>query len=128
MTTPMRELTPWEQIGGAPTVKIMVERIYHLIKFDDEIYLRYFVGMDLTAIKAHMAALLTKLLGGPDKYKGRTLADAHAQLCIRDDHYVRVGNYVMSALYSVNPTPAIVDKVGKDLDAVRSDIVAPQYL
>lgn len=123
---PMRELTPWEQIGGAPTIKIVVERIYHLIKFDDEIYLRYFVGMDLTAIKAHMAALLTKLLGGPNIYRGRSLADAHAQLCIEDDHHDRVGDYVISALWSVHAGAKIINDVGKLLDSVRGDIVAPR--
>jgi hemoglobin len=116
-------VTPWELLGGAPAVKLMVGRIYHLIKFDDEIYLRYFDGIDLVRIQAHMVALLTKLLGGPDKYQGRDLREAHRDLRIPERHYVRVGNYVMSALYSVHPTPEIVRAVADALDEAGSVII-----
>jgi hemoglobin len=121
--TTVPTVSAWVQIGGAPTVKLMVGRIYHLIKFDDEIYLRYFAGHDLVEIQAHMAALLTKLLGGPDRYTGRDLAEAHAGLNITNQHYNDVGDYVISALWSVHAGPEVIAAVSQTLEEVRRVIV-----
>jgi hemoglobin len=54
----------YTRIGGAPTVRRVVDRMYAWILRDDVLYLRYFDGVDMAPLKAHMVALLSQLLGG----------------------------------------------------------------
>ncbi len=90
--------TPYEIIGGAPTIRSAVERMYFWILKDDLLYNRYFRGVDMPGLKAHMVALLSQTLGGPKVYDGRSMSDAHAHLHIESEHYVRVGKYVVATL------------------------------
>ena len=67
----------YERIGGADTVRSVVDRLYLLI-IEDERLRAYFDDVDLTGQQRHMAALLSQVLGGPKEYEGRELLEAHA--------------------------------------------------
>jgi hemoglobin len=114
---------PYYVIGGAPTIRRMVELIYGWIKYDDQLWLKYFAGMELATIKAHMVALLSELLGGPKNYKGRTLAEAHAYLGITTAHYARVRDYVIAALLVVHAPDDIIKTVESILKDAEANIV-----
>lgn len=109
----------YERIGGAPTIRKMVERMYFWIKMDDQLWLTYFVGYDLATIKAHMVKLLSQLLGGPKQYDGRQLGEAHAHLHIRLGHYDRVRDYVLAALLVEHPPQDVLEKVQNVLASSR---------
>jgi hemoglobin len=115
--------TMYERIGGAPTVRRVVDRLYAWTLRDDELYLSYFEGRDLTRLRAHMVALLSQVLGGPREYHGRDLADAHAGLGITDAHYSRVGDYLVAALLVEHAPEDIVAAVQGVLVEQRPAIV-----
>ncbi|MGC9668735.1 group I truncated hemoglobin [Planosporangium sp. 12N6] len=113
----------YERIGGADTVRSVVDRLYVLIT-EDERLRPYFDGVDLTGQKRHMAALLSQVLGGPKAYTGRDLRQAHASLHITTEHYALVGDYLTAALLIAHAPHDVVDAVGEVLSASRSQVVA----
>jgi hemoglobin len=112
----------YAQIGGAPTVKTAVDRFYQLVLTDGELA-PFFASTDMARQKAHMAALLTKVLGGPDGYGGRDLNTAHRGLGITDHHYRRVGEHLVAVLDDLGAPAEIVGEVVDTLTAVKPQVV-----
>ncbi|NJC67963.1 group 1 truncated hemoglobin [Planosporangium flavigriseum] len=112
----------YERIGGAETVRSVVDRLYVLV-IEDERLRGYFDNVDLASQKRHMAALLSQVLGGPKAYGGRDLAEAHAPLRITAEHYALVGDYLTAALLIAHAPRDVIDAVGEVLAASRGQIV-----
>ena len=110
------------RIGGAATVRLAVDELYKLILADPELE-GYFEGVELPRLKAHMVDLLTTVLGGPDQYTGRELADSHRGLGITEAHYRKVGDYLIKILQSAGAPEDVVASVGGTLTAVSDQII-----
>ena len=116
--------TAYEAIGGAPTVRSAVDRLYFWISRDDDLFNAYFRDVNLGALKAHMVALLSQTLGGPKTYTGREMHEAHAGLAIRPEHYDRVVDYVEAALLVEHCPRPILHVVQGVLASLKPAIVA----
>lgn len=124
-------ISMYQRVGGAPTVRRVVDRMYAWIFHDDVLYLRYFVHVEKPTIKAHMVKLLSQVLGGPNQYTGRDLGEAHAHLrdsegrpvAVTAEHYARVGDYVIAALLVEHPPTDVLDAVRGVLASAESQIV-----
>ncbi len=125
--TTVAEASPYDRVGGGPAVSAVVDRLYQLL-LEDPVLRHYFDGIDLPRLKQHMAALLTKVLGGPDRYSGRDLAGAHQDLNITREHYWRVSLHLYSVLFSLEVPMDIMHTVGSVLASVEEAIVAPQEM
>jgi hemoglobin len=111
----------YERIGGGPAVKELVDRFYDRVLADKHLA-RYFTT-DMHRLKWHQAALLTKLLGGPDRYQGRELGAAHAALRIRRRHYVRVAHHLTGTMEAMRLPNDVVTSVAETAEAVKDQIV-----
>ncbi|MFS4091554.1 group I truncated hemoglobin [Streptomyces sp. AF1A] len=112
----------YQQIGGAQAVKKVVDDLYlHALR--DEQLSPYFDGTDLPALKRHMVLMLTKVLGGPDNYAGRELAEAHQRLDITGDHYERVRHVLLGVLWENRVGVDVLMHVAGVLTAVKEQIV-----
>jgi hemoglobin len=112
----------FDQLGGTPTVKEAVDRFYQLVLADGDLS-PYFVDVDMARLKAHQVRLLSHVLGGPNEYQGRDLAEAHAGLSISQAHYTKVGGHLTSVLTTMGAGREIVDAVGATLSDVSVHIV-----
>jgi hemoglobin len=112
----------FERIGGAATVRLAVDELYKLILSDPDLQ-GYFEGVELSKLKVHMVDLLTTVLGGPGQYTGRELADAHRDLEITEEHYRKVGAYLIGILQSAGAPEDVVASVGGTLEAVSDQII-----
>jgi len=115
-------LTPYERIGGAPALRLAVDRFYAALLNDPDLR-PYFEHVELGRLKAHQAALLAKVLGGPNGYAGRDLADGHRGLGISDDDYAKVGAHLVGVLTGLDVPADIVAAVEDVLAGVRDQIV-----
>ncbi|MEW9534090.1 group 1 truncated hemoglobin [Microbispora sp. NPDC049125] len=113
----------YDQIGGAPAVRDAVERFYVLV-LDDADLRPYFAGVDMPRLKRHMVVLLCSVLGGPEPYEGRDLAEAHSGMGITSEHYAKVGEILVSVLQEAGVGDEIVQHVVLVLRKVESSIVA----
>ncbi|MFK4145181.1 group 1 truncated hemoglobin [Streptomyces sp. NPDC004065] len=112
----------YQRIGGAPTVRTVVDDLYfHALR--DEQLSPYFAGTDLSSLKRHMVLMLTKVLGGPDTYTGRGLAEAHQGLDITGEHYERVGHVLLDVLRQNGAGADVITHVSGVLATVREQVV-----
>ena len=112
----------FERIGGAATVRLAVDELYKLILSDPDLE-GYFQGVNMPKLKVHMVDLLTTVLGGPGQYTGRELADAHRGLEITEEHYAKVGEYLIGLVKSIGAPDDVVESVGATLTAVSEQII-----
>jgi hemoglobin len=112
----------FDELGGTPTVKEAVDRFYRAVLDDGELA-DYFQGVDLPQLKAHQVKLISHVLGGPNEYVGRDLADAHSHLGVTDEHYQKVGAYLTGVLTDMGAREEIVTAVGTTLASVAPQIV-----
>ena len=78
-------MLPFEEIGGAPAVRALVERFYDLMDGDDRFAaLRAIHAPDLTPMRQSLVGFLTAWLGGPRDWfainAGTCIMSAHRQL------------------------------------------------
>ncbi|MGA5757683.1 group I truncated hemoglobin [Nonomuraea bangladeshensis] len=113
----------YDQVGGAPAVRDVVD-VFYVRVLDDAALKPYFAGIDMPRLKRHMVMLLCSVLGGPDPYEGRDLAEAHRGMGITADHYAKVGEILISVLQGAGVGDEILQHVELTLNKVESSIVA----
>jgi hemoglobin len=119
--SPPQPPSMYDRIGGAPTIREAVDRFYRRLLDDPELA-GYFEG-DLTALKRHQAALLTQVLGGPGRYEGRDLSQAHASLRISSAHFQRVVFYLVGTVWELGAPMDVVMAIGATVASLESAVV-----
>ncbi|MEE6260045.1 group I truncated hemoglobin [Plantactinospora sonchi] len=113
----------YERIGGAESVKEAVRLFYDRVLADPELA-GYFTSVDMAGQRRHLALMLTVVLGGPNEYAGRGLAEAHQPLQIPDKHYALVGEHLLATLTELGVPGDILDDVRTVLVSVRDQVVS----
>jgi hemoglobin len=124
--TVTEETTPishYERIGGAAAVKAAVELFYDKVLADPELA-GYFTDVNMPEQRRHLALMLAVVLGGPNEYAGRGLAEAHQPLNIPPAHYAKVGAHLTSTLAQLGVPADVIADVQVVLGQVRDQIVA----
>jgi hemoglobin len=111
----------YDRLGGQPAVRRIVDRLYASTLRDDKLYHRYFEGVDMVPLRAHMVMLLSQLLSG--SALTFDLGKAHAGLNITNDHYDRVGDYLIAAIRIEHVPTDVLIAIEDTLEAVRPLIV-----
>ncbi|MCU1509310.1 MAG: globin [Glaciihabitans sp.] len=112
----------YEQIGGQAVVKTAVTLFYQRV-VTDPLLGKWFVGVDLSALRAHQRAFLAAALDGPNVYAGRDLGEAHAGMHIPDEAFTRLIEHLLTALADLEVDPQAIAAVEQKLEALRSVIV-----
>jgi hemoglobin len=120
--TQQATLSDYEAVGGGPAVKVVVEDFYTRVLADTALA-PYFVGVDLPRLKRHQALLVTKVLGGPDGYYGRSLRDAHHGMDITAGDFARVVDHLVAALRGAGVPEAIIERAGAVVLDTKPEIV-----
>jgi len=71
-------VTLYDDIGGAPAVRAILDTFYPRV-IADPLLSAFFLGVDIERLKQHQEAYMAMALGGPNRYAGRSLHDAHAR-------------------------------------------------
>jgi hemoglobin len=118
--------SPFVAVGGATAVAAVVDEFYTRLLADPDTA-RYFTPLvqndGLTRLKRHQVLLLTKVLGGPDRYDGRDLGAAHADLAITDGAYQRVCLHLLTVLHDFKVPMDVLQVADSTLRSVRPSIV-----
>jgi hemoglobin len=78
----------YETIGGEGPVRAVLDALYGKL-FDDPIVGFLFEGKDKAQIVDAQVALTCAFLGGPHRYEGRPLPEAHSKLPLLAGHFDR---------------------------------------
>lgn len=124
--TVTEETTPvshYERIGGAAAVKAAVELFYDKVLADPDLA-GYFTDVNMPEQRRHLALMLTVVLGGPNEYAGRGLAEAHQPLNIPVEHYVKVGEHLTATLVELGVPADVIADVHVVLGQVQDQVVS----
>ena len=112
----------FDAIGGRSSVSAAVELFYERVT-GDELLAPFFEGVDMRRLKGHQAAFLVAALGGPDGYRGRSLAEAHRQLQITDAHFDRVAQHLGDTLASLGVPAEMAGTILGQIAPLRDQVV-----
>ncbi|MFI6269457.1 globin domain-containing protein [Micromonospora zamorensis] len=113
----------YDRIGGASAVKAAVDLFYDKVLVDPELA-GYFSDVDMVGQRRHLTLMLTTVLGGPDEYTGRGLAEAHQPLNIPVEHYAMVGGHLVVTLTELGVPADILADVQTVLGQVQDQVVS----
>jgi len=111
-------------VGGTPGIREAVERLYARL-VADPVVSHYFEGVDMPRLKRHQVLLLSQLLGGPARYLGRDLAQAHAGLQITSSDYRCVIDHLVAVLTELEVDPSTITTIRQTLLGFERDVVGP---
>jgi truncated hemoglobin YjbI len=77
-----------ELVGGEARVRAVLQALYERL-FTDPIVGFLFEGRDKEHIVSQQLAFTCRFLGGPDRYEGKPLPEAHATLPLLPGHFDR---------------------------------------
>jgi hemoglobin len=113
----------YQRIGGAAAVKAAVDLFYDRVLTDLDL-VGYFEKVDMVEQRRHLVLMLTVVLGGPNNYTGRGLAEAHQPLNIPLEHYAKVGEHLTAILTELGVPGDILAHVRGVLAEVQDQVVA----
>jgi truncated hemoglobin YjbI len=79
--------TLYESIGDQAIRDVITE--FYTRAFDDPIIGHFFFGKDRLHLIGQQIAFATSMLGGPARYRGKSLIQAHEPFEIRGPHFAR---------------------------------------
>jgi hemoglobin len=116
-------MSPYESMGGEAAVRLVLSSLYDDL-FVDPIVGFLFRGQDKQRIVEQQVALTCSFLGGPHRYEGRPLPEAHARLPLLPGHFDRRHRLLEQALLRHNvPADARLAWLRAD-EALRSSVLA----
>ncbi|MFZ2964005.1 MAG: group 1 truncated hemoglobin [Rhodoglobus sp.] len=115
-------MTLFDRLGGEAMMAAAVEEFYSRMTSDAEVS-DWFRGVDLTMLKEHQRAFLAVGFGGPERYSGRGMRNAHAGSRITHDAYTRALDHLTGALAHLGVEPSLVAEVARRVERLRPAIV-----
>lgn len=78
-TTQAAEKSLYDRLGGVDAIKAVVKDfVEEQVAKDDRINAKFFSNADLPKLQEHLVNQICEATGGPCKYTGRTMKEAHA--------------------------------------------------
>lgn len=105
-----RAVNPYEAIGGRAAVGAAVDVFYRRLLADPELA-PFFPGGVGVRHRAFLVTVLGEALGGPERYRGPLLADAHRHLGITDAQFDRAAAHLSGALDELGVPRPLADQV-----------------
>lgn len=116
----------YERIGGEAALMAAVDLFYEKV-LANELTRPYFQSLDMNTMVRKQIAFMTWALGGPDAYKGRDLAAAHAHLVqakgLSDVHFDAVAQSLEATLVELGVERALVDEVLAVVSTTRGSVL-----
>lgn len=112
----------YDRLGGEPAIKAVVDEFYDRVLADPQVG-RFFKAKQMPGLKANQVDFFTTALGGPKKYKGKSMADAHQKLKIRGEQFDAVAGHLADTLAHLGVDKASADEVMAAVAPLKEEIV-----
>jgi hemoglobin len=109
-TTTTPPVSLHEEIGGRAALRAAVDVFYRRLLADPELAW-FFPGGVGDRHRAFLVTALGEALGGPERYRGPVLADAHRDLGITDAQFDRAAAHLSGALDELDVPRPLADQV-----------------
>ncbi len=121
----MRSPSLFERIGGEPAVDAAVDLFYRKVLQDKSIK-KFFASADMDDQRAKQKAFLTMAFGGPNKYTGKDLTQAHAKLVkdgLNDSHFDAVAGHLNATLQELDVPEDLIGEAMAIAAGTRDDVL-----
>jgi truncated hemoglobin YjbI len=105
----------YDEMGGEPALRAVLRTLYDQL-FDDVMIGFLFAGKDKEQLIEHQLWFTARFLGGPSRYRGRSLPDAHAALPMLPGHFER-RHHLLRQVLARHDVPARVAEEWLRVDA-----------
>ncbi|EQC45066.1 cyanoglobin [Bacteriovorax sp. BSW11_IV] len=120
--------TLFEQLGGEGAVDAAVDIFYRKVLQDDRIK-DFFTDVDMDEQINKQKAFLTFAFGGPNKYSGLNMKDAHARLVdkgMNDSHVDVVIELLGGTLKELGVGDNLIGEVAAIAESVRGQVLGKE--
>lgn len=106
----------YDKVGGYEALEVVVSDFYDRIIADDRLS-GFFAGTNMNRMKGKTAEFLTDALGGPGRYSGLSMKQAHQGRGIAMEHFDLVAGHLSDSLAAAGvPSETVADVL---------DVIAP---
>ena len=99
----------YDEIGGEAGLRAVLRTLYDRL-FDDVMVGFLFAGKNKERLIEHQLWFTARFLGGPSRYEGKSIPDAHAALPLLPGHFDRRHHLLRQALAEHRVPPAVADE------------------
>jgi truncated hemoglobin YjbI len=99
----------YDDLGGEPALRAVLRTLYDRL-FDDVMVGFLFAGKDKEQLIEHQLWFTARFLGGPSRYEGRSIPDAHAALPLLPGHFERRHHLLRQALAEHHVPAAVAEE------------------
>jgi hemoglobin len=121
-TTITPAVSLYEEIGGRAALRAAVDVFYGRLLADPELAWLFTDGVGVQH-RAFVVTVLGEALGGPERYRGPFLADAHRDLGITDAQFYRAAAHLSRTLDELGVPRPLADQVIAIVAKLRPAIV-----
>lgn len=126
MSVPTSAASLFERMGGEPALRALIDDFVERM-FDDIMIGFLFVKADKDRIKTFEYQHASEFLGGPDRYAGRSLRQAHAPHPIMGGHFAR-RLQILRQVFEAHHVPAEVREAWLAHNTALRDQITQQDL
>jgi hemoglobin len=113
----------FERLGGMQKITAAAEEVVNSVSQDSRTK-RTFAGINLKTLKASVAVHLCAVTGGPCRYEGESMANAHSGLNLNNDEFSIMGDYVDRAFARQGVNANERKELATLLENMRAEVVA----
>ncbi|MBI3408417.1 MAG: group 1 truncated hemoglobin [Planctomycetes bacterium] len=118
----------WARLGGEKNVEKVVDDFLRTAGKDPKVNFDRngkYKDVNVGFLKAQLVTFVSSVTGGPLKYIGKSMKDAHKGMGITNAEFDAAASHLKKALVDNGAKPAEVDAVLKLVGGTRQDIVEP---
>jgi len=112
----------YEKYGGHETISKIVDKFYESVKKDD-IVNNFFNEINMKKQAQHQTNFISFCLGGPNKYTGRTMREAHAGLGLTDLEFNSIVRHLEDTLKYFGVEKDDIKEIMKIVASTHDDIL-----
>ncbi len=113
----------FDKYGGFETFSAVVSNFYQKV-LDSEELRPYFEGIKMERLMSHQTNFISLALGGPNKYEGRDIVEAHGKLHISEPHFMEVVDLLDEALEEGGVEEQDVASINAIVMSLKAQIVS----
>lgn len=116
----------FERVGGQEAIDATVAIFYDKVLADKEIR-HFFESTDMEKQKAKQKVFLSYVFGGPVKYTGKDMRNAHAHLVVNglnESHFNAVAGHLVASLEELLVPQELIDEIVAIALSVKDEVLA----
>lgn len=118
----LSEATLYDRIGGKGAIEAAVDLFYEKV-IADETLASFFENLDMNKQIGKQKIFLAFVFGGPVKYDGRDMREAHMHLNLQEEHFASVAGHLQATLEELNVPADLIQEVMTIAASTHDDVL-----